>query len=102
MSRVSELEAERDVTLSRMEQDYRARQEAVAQDKEEIKSRAEEKHQAGEDISKEQQDYLDKQHVEDRNYYEYDENRTEVWEHYSSEIENAKQEEATQEEDYGY
>jgi|P1105metagenome_2_1110788.scaffolds.fasta_scaffold01760_8 chromosome segregation ATPase len=101
MSRVSELENERDQRLSQMEHEYRGRQNDVEAQKEEVKSQAQEKQSRGEDASAEVQKYHDYEKVQDRNFDNYAEAREKVWGDYQGKINEAEQQEEN-DNDYGY
>lgn len=102
MSRVSEIEAQRDATLSEMEHNYRSQQNDYEQEKEEIKSRGEEKQARGEDISAEVNEYKEKEAMQDHRFDQYEAEREKVWGDYQNDIDAAEQEEQEQDQDYGY
>ncbi len=102
MSRISEIEAERDAALSEIDHNYRDQQNAYEQEKEQINSRAAEKQSNGEDISAEVKENDEVNAKQDKRFDEYEADRAETWDKYQNQIDEAQQEEQGEEEDYGY
>lgn len=97
-----ELESLRDIQLDNMEARYRDRVNDVSDKMEEVQSRAEEKSAEHEDISAEKQEYDKLNDLRDTYYDQYREERNQVWEQYQEKIDNAKNKENEQENDYSY
>ena len=101
MSRADELRNERDAKLDKAEHDYRSHQDAIAEEKEKVKSQAEEKNAKGENCDAEMERYNELGRQEDANFDNYKSQREEIYSEYEGQIEEAeKQEEVEQDEDY--
>ena len=87
-------EQERDARLEVIDRGYYQRSSDYEQRMEEIRERAQEKQDKGEDISAEIKEFEGLKNLEDRNFEEWKENRQKVWDEYG------KEHEAEQEMDY--
>lgn len=101
MSKADDLRNERDSRLDKAEHDYRSHQDAIAEEKEKVKSQAEEKSARGENCDAEMDRYNELGRQEDANFDNYKSQREEIYSEYEGQIEEAEQqEEAEQDEDY--
>ena len=101
MSKADDLRNERDAKLYKAENDYRSHQDAIAEEKEKVKSQAEEKSARGENCDAEMDRYNELGRQEDANFDNYKSQREEIYSEYEGQIEEAEQqEEAEQDEDY--
>lgn len=103
MSKADDLRSERDARLDKAEHDYRSHQDAIAEEKEKVKSQAEQKYERGENCDAEQERYKELGRQEDANFDNYKSQREEIYAEYAGQIEEAEQqEEAEQDEDYQF
>lgn len=103
MSRADDLRKERDAILDTAEHKYRSHQDAIAEEKEKVKSQAEEKNARGENCSKEIDRYKELSRQEDSNFDTYKSYRDKTYADYERKIEEAeREEEAEQEEEQDY
>lgn len=86
MSKVDDLEKERDALLYQMEHSYRARQEEVESKKEELKNQVEAKQALGEDASKEVEQYKEYCSLQDKYFDDYRYERESVYQRFENEI----------------
>ena len=101
MSKADDLRNERDARLDKSEHDYLINQDAIAEEKEKLKSQAEEKSARGENCDAEMERYNELGRQEDANFDNYKSQREEIYSEYEGQIEEAEQqEEAEQDEDY--
>jgi hypothetical protein len=101
MSKADDLRSERDSKLDQAEHYYRSHQDAIAEEKENIKQQAEEKTKEGKNCDAEMERYNELSRQEDANYDNYKAQRDEIYSEYESQIQEAEQEEeAEQDEDY--
>ncbi len=101
MSKADDLRNERDARLDKAEHNYRGHQDAIAEEKEKVKSQAEEKSARGENCDAEIDRYNELGRQEDANFDNYKSQREEIYSEYEGQIEEAEQqEEAEQDEDY--
>jgi len=101
MSKADDLRNERDARLDKAEHDYRNHQDAIAEEKEKVKSQAEEKSARGENCDAEMERYNELGRQEDANFDNYKSQREEIYSEYEGQIEEAEQQvEAEQDEDY--
>lgn len=101
MSKADDLRNERDAKLDKAEHDYRSHQDAIAEEKENVKSQAEEKNARGEKCDAEIERYHELSRQEDNNFDDYKSQRDKIWSDYKEQIEEAEQEEESeQDEDY--
>lgn len=101
MSKADDLRNERDAKLDQAEHNYRSHQDAIAEEKEKVKSQAEEKSARGENCDAEMERYNELGRQEDTNFDNYKSKREEIYSEYEGQIEEAEQQEETeQDEDY--
>ncbi len=101
MSKADDLRNERDAKLDKAEHDYRSHQDAIAEEKENVKSQAQEKSARGENCDAEMERYNELDRQEGANYENYKSQREEIYAEYEGSIQEAEQqEEAEQDEDY--
>lgn len=99
MSRVSELQKEKDQRLEQMHNDFRSRMDQLESDKEDIKSKAQEKANRGENISAEVEQYREKNALQGREVDWQKQAGDQVATYYDEQIKDA---EAQEENDNGY
>lgn len=79
MSKADDLRNERDARLDKAEHDYRSHQDAIAEEKEKVKSQAEEKSARGENCDAEMDRYNELGRQEDANFDNYKSQREEIY-----------------------
>ena len=80
-------EQERDARLETIDRGYHQRSSDYEQRMDEIRERAQEKQDKGEDISAEVKEFEGLKSLQDRNFEEWKENRQKVWDEYGKELE---------------
>lgn len=99
MSKADDLRNERDAELYKAEHDYRSHQDAIAEEKEKVKSQAEEKNARGENCDAEIERYNELGRQEDTNFENYKSQREKIYSEYGGQIEEAEQQEETEQEE---
>lgn len=101
MTKADDLRNERDAKLYEAEHYYRSHQDAIAEEKEKVKSQVEEKSSKGENCDAEMERYNQLDNQEGSNYDNYRAQRQDIYSEYEGKIQEAEQqEEAEQDEDY--
>ncbi len=96
MSKADDLRNERDARLDKAEHDYRSHQDAIAEEKEKVKSQAEEKSARGENCDAEKERYNELGRQENANFDNYKSQREKIYSEYEVQIEEAEQDEDCQ------